>query len=40
MEELFALYSTGTGTTDARDLSTGMTFKLDGSESDEDNKTI
>ena len=38
MEELFALYSTGTGTTDARDLSTGMTFKLDGSESDEDNK--
>jgi type VI secretion system secreted protein VgrG len=38
MEELFALYSTGSGTTNTRDLSTGMTFELDGSNTDDDNQ--
>ena len=38
MEELFALYSTGSGTSNARDLGTGMTFKLDGSNNEDDNQ--
>lgn len=38
MEELFSLYTTGAGTTNARDLGTGMTFKLDQSSTDEDNQ--
>jgi type VI secretion system secreted protein VgrG len=38
MEELFSLYTTGSGTTNARDLGTGMTFELDKSPSDEDNQ--
>jgi type VI secretion system secreted protein VgrG len=36
MEELFALYSTGSGTTNARDLGTGMTFELDESPNHDD----
>jgi type VI secretion system secreted protein VgrG len=38
MEEQFSLYMTGAGTTNARDLGTGMTFQLDKSASDEDNQ--
>ena len=38
MEELFSLYTTGAGETNARDLGTGMTFALDKSPNDDDNQ--